>query len=72
MAPQRQREIAAAGGKAAHGAGVAHQFDATTAAEAGRKGGRVVARDRAHMAEIGRKGGQQRKKRKKKTSTKGG
>jgi general stress protein YciG len=69
MSPQRQREIAAAGGKAAHGAGVAHQFDAATAAEAGRKGGRVVARDRAHMAEIGRKGGK-RKKRKKATATK--
>ena len=71
MSVEKQRKIAAAGGKAAHGAGVAHQFDAATAAEAGRKGGRVVARDRAHMAEIGRKGGQRRKKRKTKTTKKG-
>jgi general stress protein YciG len=72
MSAEKQRKIAAAGGKAAHGAGVAHQFDATTASKAGRKGGRVVARDRAHMAEIGRKGGSKRKKRKTKSTKEGG
>jgi uncharacterized protein len=62
MSAEKQRKIAAAGGKAAHGAGVAHQFDAATAAKAGRKGGRAVAQDRAHMAEIGRKGGKRKKR----------
>lgn len=57
MDPERQREIAAKGGKAAHAQGRAHEFTADEAKAAGRKGGEAVARDRAHMAEIGRKGG---------------
>ena len=32
-------------------------FDSEEAAEAGRRGGEVVSRDREHMAEIGREGG---------------
>jgi general stress protein YciG len=60
MDPDRQREIAAAGGRAAHQKGTAHEFDSREAREAGRKGGEAVSRDRAHMAEIGRKGGQRR------------
>src|SRR5206468_5948654 len=55
--PEEQREIASAGGRAAHEKGTAHEFDSEEAAEAGRKGGEKVSRDRAHMAEIGRKGG---------------
>ncbi len=39
MDPERQREIASRGGKAAHASGNAHQFNATEAREAGRKGG---------------------------------
>ena len=39
MDPERQREIASRGGKAAHASGNAHQFSATEAREAGRKGG---------------------------------
>lgn len=39
MNPERQREIAKAGGKAAHAKGTAHQWDSTEAAAAGRKGG---------------------------------
>jgi general stress protein YciG len=57
MNPQEQRRIASLGGKAAHESGSAHEFDHTEAVAAGRKGGRVVSRDRKHMAEIGRKGG---------------
>ena len=57
MDPAKQREIASAGGKAAHAAGRAHEFTSDEARECGRKGGKAVAKDREHMAEIGRKGG---------------
>jgi len=56
----KQREIASKGGKAAHAQGRAHEFTADEARVAGRKGGEVVSRDRAHMAAIGRSGGQAR------------
>jgi general stress protein YciG len=39
MDPQRQREIASAGGRAAHRQGVAHEWSSDEAREAGRKGG---------------------------------
>lgn len=39
MDPDRQREIASEGGKAAHASGNAHEFDSEEASEAGRKGG---------------------------------
>lgn len=39
MDPQRQREIASAGGRAAHRQGVAHEWSSEEAREAGRKGG---------------------------------
>ena len=57
MDPERQREVASRGGKAAHEVGDAHEFTAEEAREAGKKGGLAVSRDRSHMAEIGRKGG---------------
>jgi uncharacterized protein len=60
-----QREIASRGGKAAHEAGVAHEFDSDEAREAGRKGGQAVSRNREWMAEIGRRGGLARKGNKK-------
>jgi uncharacterized protein len=53
----RQREIAAKGGKSAHAAGRAHQFTAEEAKAAGAKGGSKTSVDRAHMSEIGRRGG---------------
>ena len=56
----KQREIASKGGKAAHAQGRAHEFTPDEARTAGRKGGEVVSRDRAHMAAIGRAGGQAR------------
>jgi general stress protein YciG len=57
MDKDAQRAIASKGGRAAHQRGTAHEFTPEEAAEAGRKGGRAVSRDRRHMAEIGRKGG---------------
>jgi len=41
MDPKKQREIASQGGKAAHEAGTAHEFDSDSAREAGRKGGQA-------------------------------
>ncbi|MGY3264463.1 KGG domain-containing protein [Lysobacter sp. HA35] len=58
MDPNRQREIASMGGRAAHARGNAHEFSANEARDAGRKGGQAVSRNRDHMAAIGRKGGQ--------------
>ncbi|MDP9033703.1 MAG: KGG domain-containing protein [Myxococcota bacterium] len=60
MDRSKQKEIASKGGKAAHAQGRAHEFTADEARTAGRKGGEVVSRDRAHMANIGRSGGQAR------------
>ena len=60
MDPDRQRAIASKGGKAAHLLGSAHEFTSEEARSAGRKGGETVSRDRAHMAAIGRAGGQAR------------
>lgn len=63
MDPERQREIARKGGKAAHEKGTAHQFTPDEAREAGRKGGMVVSQHREHMVEIGRNGGRARRRR---------
>lgn len=60
MDPTRQREIASKGGRAAHEKGTAHEWSSNEAREAGRKGGVTVSRDRAHMAAIGREGGESR------------
>ena len=48
MDPERQRQIAREGGKAAHEKGTAHEFDSNEAREAGRKGGEAVSRNRTH------------------------
>lgn len=61
MDPARLRAIAREGGLAAHAEGKAHQFTSEEARLAGKKGGRSISRDRAYMAEIGRKGGRARK-----------
>jgi uncharacterized protein len=60
MDPSRQREIARKGGRAAHLKGTAHEFTSEEARVAGKKGGQMVSQDRAHMASIGREGGQAR------------
>lgn len=39
MSPERQKQIASEGGRAAHRLGVAHQWNSNEAREAGRKGG---------------------------------
>ena len=41
MNPERQREIAREGGKAAHQSGNAHEFTSEEARKAGRKGGQA-------------------------------
>src|SRR6478752_4337114 len=58
MDAAKQREIASKGGKAAHTKGTAHEWSSDEARNAGRKGGEAVSRDRAHMAAIGREGGE--------------
>lgn len=40
MSPEKQKEIASLGGKAAHAKGTAHVWSSEEAKEAGRKGGR--------------------------------
>lgn len=60
MDPQRQREIASKGGRAAHEKGTAHEWSRDEARQAGHKGGVVVSRDRDHMSAIGREGGEAR------------
>ena len=60
MEPARQREIASKGGRAAHEKGTAHEWSSGEARDAGRKGGVTVSQDRAHMAAIGREGGESR------------
>ena len=41
MSPEKQREIASTGGRAAHEKGTAHEWTADEARLAGRKGGQV-------------------------------
>lgn len=65
MDPERQREIASQGGKAAHQKGTAHEFTSEEARVAGSKGGKAAhQKGTAHQfnsqeaREAGRKGGQ--------------
>ncbi|WP_329772101.1 KGG domain-containing protein [Stenotrophomonas maltophilia] len=60
MDQDKQRAIAAKGGRAAHASGNAHEFSPAEARVAGRKGGEAISRDRQHMATIGREGGHAR------------
>ena len=73
MDANRQREIASKGGRAAHAKGTAHEWTSDEARVAGRKGGEVVSRDRAHMAAIGRDGGESRgaRNRRRQTTSRG-
>jgi len=54
MNPDRQREIASKGGRAAHEKGTAHEWTREEARDAGRKGGRMTHRRRSSAP----KGGQ--------------
>jgi uncharacterized protein len=65
MDPQRQREIASQGGRAAHEKGAAHEFTSEEARQAGSKGGQAAHQkgtahefDSEEAREAGRKGGQ--------------
>lgn len=64
LTPEKRREIASQGGKAAHAMGKAHRFSGEEAVEAGRRGGTLVSQNRDHMAAIGRKGGDAKKAKK--------
>ncbi len=55
--PEKLRDVSRQGGRAAHQAGKTHQYTPDEARQAGRKGGRVISRNRDHMARIGRLGG---------------
>jgi general stress protein YciG len=52
-----RRENTRRAGQIAHAEGRAHEFTSAEARAAGRKGGTALSRNRAHLAEIGRKGG---------------
>ena len=41
MTPEKQREIASKGGRAAHAKGTAHEWTSEEARQAGRKGGQI-------------------------------
>lgn len=58
MSPEKQKQIASEGGRAAHKLGVAHEWNSDEARKAGKKGGQTVSQNREHMSEIGRRGGQ--------------
>lgn len=47
MSPEKQKEIASKGGKAAHAKGTAHQFTSEEARVAGRKGGQASGQSRS-------------------------
>ncbi|HYD75248.1 KGG domain-containing protein [Ramlibacter sp.] len=51
MDPERQRQIASEGGKAAHEKGTAHEFTSEEAREAGRKGGQARSANRKRSAQ---------------------
>jgi general stress protein YciG len=72
MDPNKQREIASKGGRAAHAKGTAHEFNSDEARDAGRKGGQAVSRNREHMAAIGRRGGEARGNARRQASSGGG
>ncbi len=54
MSPDKQREIASKGGKAAHQKGTAHQFTSEEARAAGRKGGQASGVARSKKSEKAR------------------
>lgn len=53
MSPEKQREIASKGGRAAHEKGTAHEWTADEARSAGRKGGQVSRGGRGRLAPTG-------------------
>lgn len=51
MSPEKQREIASKGGRAAHERGTAHEWTADEARSAGRKGGQVSRGGRGRLVD---------------------
>jgi hypothetical protein len=51
MSPEKQREIASKGGRAAHEKGTAHEWTSEEARTAGRKGGQVSRGGRGRMSD---------------------
>jgi hypothetical protein len=56
MSPERQREIASQGGRAAHQQGVAHEWSADEARAAGKKGGQASGKKRTNGHDEGNRG----------------
>lgn len=57
MDPEKRREIARRGGKAAQAKGNAHRWTKEEAIAAGKKGGDTISKNIEHMERIGKKGG---------------
>jgi hypothetical protein len=51
MSPEKQREIASKGGRAAHQKGTAHEWTSEEARSAGRKGGQISRGGRGRLAD---------------------
>ncbi len=51
MSPDKQREIASKGGRAAHEKGTAHEWTADEARNAGRKGGQISRGGRGRLGD---------------------
>ena len=51
MSPEKQREIASKGGRAAHQKGTAHEWTSDEARTAGRKGGQVSRGGRGRLSD---------------------
>jgi uncharacterized protein len=51
MTPEKQREIASKGGRAAHQKGTAHEWTSDEARSAGRKGGQISRGGRGRLVE---------------------
>jgi general stress protein YciG len=52
MSPEKQREIASKGGRAAHEKGTAHEWTAEEARAAGRKGGQISRGGRGRLVPL--------------------
>lgn len=52
MSPEKQREIASKGGRAAHQKGTAHEWTSEEARSAGRKGGQISRGGRGRLPEV--------------------
>jgi uncharacterized protein len=58
MSPEKQREIASKGGRAAHQKGTAHEWTSEEARNAGRKGGQISRGGRGRLVDSATEGGE--------------